>query len=55
VECLSRMHQLKDILEANGHQVTLVHETRIGYIVYEDPLQVVAEPFAETRTGSKRR
>jgi hypothetical protein len=52
-ECLARMHQIKHILEANGYQVTLIREERIGYIVYEDELQVVAEPFADTRTGSK--
>ena len=50
-ECLLRMHALKRILEAHGHAVTLVREERIGYVVYEDDFQVVAEPFADTRTG----
>lgn len=50
-ECISRMHLIKNILNAHGHEVTIVHESRIGYIVYEDNLQVVAEPFSETRTG----
>jgi len=46
------MHEMKRIVEANGYVVTLVREDRIGYIVYEDETQVVAEPFTETRTGA---
>jgi hypothetical protein len=52
-ECLTRMHQIKYILEANGYRIMLIREERIGYIVYEDEFQVVAEPFADSRTGSK--
>ena len=33
-----------------GYAVTLIHEEHVGYFVYEDEVQVVAEPFAETRT-----
>src|SRR6266571_2316998 len=40
-ECLSHMHHIKDILEAQGHQVTMLCETRVGNFVYEDALQVV--------------
>jgi hypothetical protein len=29
----------------------MLTETRVGYVVYEDDLQVVAEPFADTKTG----
>ena len=50
-ECVSRMHDLKTILEAYGHSVTLVREERVGYVIYDDDLQVVAEPFTDTRTG----
>lgn len=50
-DCIARMHQMKSVLESNGHRVTMVQENRIGYVVYEDELQVVAEPFSETRTG----
>jgi hypothetical protein len=50
-ECISRMHQLKDILGRHGHHVTMIHATRVGYVVYEDDLQVIAEPFADTETG----
>jgi hypothetical protein len=49
---ISRMHELKTIAEANGHSVAIIREDRVGYIVYEDDVQVIAEPFADTRTGS---
>ncbi len=45
------MHRLKETLESYGHPVTVIRETRVGYVVYEDDLQVVAEPFADTDTG----
>jgi hypothetical protein len=47
----SKMHQLKSILESNGYQVRMIRANRVGFIVYEDEHQVVAEPFADTRTG----
>ena len=53
-ECISRMHVLQRVLESHGHVVTVVHETHVGYVVYEDEVQVVAEPFADTRTGPPR-
>jgi hypothetical protein len=53
-EHLRRMHQLRRLLERHGHSVELLQEDRLGYIVYEDAVQVVAEPFADTRTGSGR-
>jgi len=52
-ECLANMQQIKYILEANGHQVTMIREDRVGYIVYEDDFQVIAEPFADTQTCVK--
>ena len=45
------MHALKRILEANGHAVSIVREERVGYLVYEDDQQVVAEPFSDTQTS----
>jgi hypothetical protein len=36
---------------ANGYSVALIREERVGYIVYQDDVQVIAEPFADTRTG----
>ena len=50
-ECIARMFALKRILEEHGHTVTLIREERIGYVVYEDEHQVVAEPFKDTVTG----
>jgi hypothetical protein len=50
-EHISRMFELKRVLEANGHPVHVVRENRVGYIVYEDDAQVIAEPFADTRAG----
>ena len=44
------MHELKRIVEGSGHIVRIVQEERIGYIVYKDDAQVIAEPFADTRT-----
>jgi len=51
-EHIRRMRELKRILEENGHLVSTIEEEKIGYVVYEDEAQVVAEPFADTRTGS---
>ena len=47
---IRRMHELKVILEANGYVVRVVQAERIGYVVHEDDAQVIAEPFADTRT-----
>src|SRR6185295_1451274 len=35
-EHLSKMHELRRLLEAYGHSVDLIREDRIGYIIYED-------------------
>jgi hypothetical protein len=44
------MHAMKRVVEANGFVVEVIREERIGYVVYEDEVQVVAEPFADTNT-----
>ena len=49
-EHLARMHEIRRVLEQNGQVVEMLSEARVGYIVYEDAFQVVAEPFTETRT-----
>jgi hypothetical protein len=49
-DCLSRMHRIRVILEKYGHPVTILTETRVGYVTYEDELQIVAEPFSDTQT-----
>jgi hypothetical protein len=47
---IARMHDLKFIAESHGYVVSVIREDRVGYIVYEDENQVVAEPFADTKT-----
>ena len=49
-EHVARMHEIRQVLERNGHVIEMLSEARVGYIVYEDAFQVVAEPFSETRT-----
>jgi len=51
-DCITRMYELKRILGTYGHQIHLVRETRLGYVVYEDAFQVVAEPFSDTSTSA---
>jgi hypothetical protein len=51
IEYISRMHEMKRVVEANGYVVELIRAERIGYVVYEDEAQVVAEPFADTNTN----
>jgi hypothetical protein len=51
VDHLARMQQIRLVLERYGYHVQMLTEARVGYVVYEDDYQVVAEPFAETRTS----
>jgi hypothetical protein len=51
VEHLAHMYGLKVLLERYGHFVEVLQEGRVGYVVWEDEYQVVAEPFSDTRTG----
>ena len=46
-EHLARVHEMAGILEENGVLVRQVKSPRVGYVVYEDEHQVVAEPFAD--------
>ena len=52
-ECLSRIHEIKQVLEANGHPVTMIREERVGYVVYEDDFQVVAEQWAHLESPAR--
>lgn len=47
---LSRMHEIKAILEQQDVLVEQVWTTKPGYVVYEDTYQVVALPFSSTPT-----
>ena len=49
VDHLARMHEIRLVLERYGHQVQMLTEARVGYVVYEDEYQIVAEPFSETK------
>jgi hypothetical protein len=51
IEHLARMHEIKGVLERYGHSVMMLSETRVGYVIYDDAFQVVAEPFSDTQTG----
>jgi hypothetical protein len=37
------------LLQENGYPIEIIRAERVGYIVYEDEQQVVAEPFSDTR------
>jgi hypothetical protein len=45
-EHLSQIRSLAVILENHGVFVHMLKTDRVGYVVYEDEFQVVAEPFA---------
>ena len=47
-EHLAHIRELVFILEHHGVLVRMLKADRVGYIVYEDEFQVVAEPFADT-------
>ena len=46
-EHLARAHEMADILEENGVFVWQIKAPKVGYVVYEDEHQVVAEPVAD--------
>jgi hypothetical protein len=45
---LVRIRELVAILEHHGISVRMLKANRVGYIVYEDEFQIVAQPFADT-------
>ena len=48
LECIARAFDVKAILDEYGYPVDVLKTDRPGYVVYEDALQIVAEPFADT-------
>jgi hypothetical protein len=46
-EHLARVRGLVAILENHGIHVRILRAERVGYVVYEDEHQIVAEPFAD--------
>ena len=47
-EHLARVRELVVILEHHGVSVRMLKASRVGYIVYEDEFQIVAQPFSDT-------
>lgn len=47
---IAKAFELKGVLDECGYPIEVLRETRIGYVIYEDAHQVVAEPFADTVT-----
>jgi hypothetical protein len=48
-EHIKHIRELVIILGHHGVAVRMVKANRVGYIVYEDKYQIVAEPFADTK------
>ena len=48
-EHLGAFRALAEVVNRCGYEVSEIREVRVGYIIYEDDLQVVAEPFRDTR------
>lgn len=48
-EHVSNIRALVAILKAHGVPVRMIRTRRVGYVVYEDEYQTVAEPFAGER------
>jgi hypothetical protein len=46
-EHIARAHELADILEENGVPTWRIRSPKVGYVVYEDEHQLVAEPVAD--------
>ena len=47
-DALVKSFELISLLEENGYSVEILRSERIGYIVYEDENQIIAEPFTDT-------
>ena len=48
-EHICRVREFVAILENHGVGVRMIKSDRVGYIVYEDEHQVVAEPFSDAK------
>jgi protoheme ferro-lyase len=46
-EQVARIREIVAILENHGIPVRMIKADRVGYVVYEDDIQVVAEPFSD--------
>jgi hypothetical protein len=48
-EHVDAFRSLANVVARCGYDVSEIRETRVGYLTYEDDVQVVAEPFRDTR------
>jgi hypothetical protein len=49
LEHIARARQMAEILGRHGITVEVHQAQRVGYVVYEDEFQIVAEPFSDVR------
>src|SRR5690606_32733006 len=49
-EHIAQMHVLAGLLDRNGYATEMIKSERPGYVVYEDDVQIIAEPFKDTPT-----
>lgn len=47
-EPLAHAFDLVSLLRDFGYPIDILRTDRVGYVIYEDKLQLVAEPFADT-------
>lgn len=47
-DVLAKSFEMTRLLQENGFVIELIRTDRVGYVIYEDHCQVVAEPFADT-------
>ncbi len=48
-EHIAYIREMVAILENHGVSVRMIKRQRVGYVVYEDEYQIVAEPFSDVR------
>lgn len=48
LEHIGKMREIAELLKNHGITTKMIREKRIGYVVYEDEVQVTAVPFSET-------
>jgi len=53
MECVRKARELAKMLEASGVHTAMLRTRKPGYVVYEDRLQIVAEPFHDTFNRQK--
>lgn len=49
IDHIAQIRDLVAILENHGVHVQTLKVKRVGYVVYEDEYQIVAEPFADMK------